>query len=358
MPTPNISILMAVYNGARCLSATIESMLRQTHREFEFVIVDDGSSDGTVAAVKAFDDPRIVLHRNQTNIGQTASLNVGLNLCTSDYVARIDAGDFSLPTRLAKQAMFLQHFDDCAAVGSAAVMVDADGRKLGIARRPANMPQVLLHMFHVSPLIHVSTLFRRKVVLDAGGYDEGFHITADHELWSKLIRSGHTITSLPRPLVGYKIDPGSLSREHLEGRVTEEAAEVARRNARDLAGVDLSIDQARDIFRMFTFGIDALDDDIVAAAEANYRRIFETLRDDLRCRVQPRAVRRHLMRNYVKQALREISAGRSAEARQTLRRGQRRHGASAVSAAVWAASFLGKAAARCLPGPAARTDES
>ena len=348
MKTPIISVLMAVYNGQDALAGTIQSMLRQTCGDFEFIIVDDGSTDSSLQVIRSFDDRRIAVHTNETNVGQTRSLNVGLKLARAKYVARIDAGDFSFRSRLSRQLKFMTRHPQYAAVGTAAVMVSPEGRKIGIARRPRRFREVLLRMFYVSPLIHISAMMDRQTVLKMGGYDEDFLIGADHELWSKLIRSGHRVTSLRRPLVGWEVATDSLSFEHLAGRVTQEASEIIRRNAAQLAGVTVSIEQARDIFTMFTFGLQTLSQEAIDGAESLFRRIFASLKKGLCPEMTQKAVSNHLARNYLKLALHHMRQGRGAEARRALADGKMRHGFRLTALMLHLFSFLGKGSARLL----------
>jgi len=346
-----ISVLMAVYNGQDCLPRTIESVLRQTCRDFEFIIVDDGSTDSSVQVVRSFDDDRIVLHLNESNIGQTRSLNVGLGLARGKYVARMDAGDLSLPDRLRRQVRFMEHHGQYAAVGTAAAMVTPQGKRIGTARRPRRFREILLRMFYVSPLIHISAMMHRRTVLEMGGYDEDFPIAADHELWSKLVRSGYRLTNLRAALVAWEVDPGSLSFEHLSGRVTQEAPRIIRRNAEALAGVTISIEEAREIFSMFTFGLHTLAQDSIERAEALFARIFASLRKDLCSDMTDRAVRRHLARNYLKLALHHMRQGRGQPARLALHEGRIRHGFQWAHPVLWALSFLPKGLAARLRRP-------
>jgi len=348
MKTPVISVLMAVYNGQDALAGTIQSMLRQTCGDFEFIIVDDGSTDSSLQVIRSFDDRRIAVHTNETNVGQTRSLNVGLKLATGKHAARIDAGDFSFPSRLSRQLRFMTGHPEYAAVGTAAVMVKPEGRRIGIARRPRRFREVLLRMFYVSPLIHISAMMDRQTVLKMGGYDEDFRIGADHELWSKLIRSGHRVTSLCRPLVGWEVDPDSLSFEHLAGRVTEEVSEIIRRNAAELAGMTVSLADARDIFTMFTLGLQTLSQEQIDGAESLFRRIFASLKKGLCPEMTEKAVSSHLARNYLKLALHHIRQERGGEARRALADGRERHGFRWTALVLYLFSFLGKGPAGLL----------
>jgi glycosyltransferase involved in cell wall biosynthesis len=116
-PSPRVSILMTVYNGMPYLPAAIESMLKQTFQDFEFIIVNDGSTDGTVAYLDSLADPRIhVVHRE--NGGTAAAANQGLQHCRGEYIARMDSDDISLPHRLATQVAFLDQHPRVGLVGA------------------------------------------------------------------------------------------------------------------------------------------------------------------------------------------------------------------------------------------------
>lgn len=121
---------MAVYNGAVYLREAIDSVLAQTYGDFEFVIVDDGSSDESVRIVRSYADPRIKLHVAPQNMGQTTALNVGLRLCEGEYVARMDGDDVCRPDRFARQATALDADPALGIVGSAVWIVDGRGRIL------------------------------------------------------------------------------------------------------------------------------------------------------------------------------------------------------------------------------------
>ena len=131
--TPRVTVLLAVHNGEPYVRDAVESVLDQTHRDFEFVIVDDASTDGTVVTIESFDDARIRLFRNERNLGQVPSLNRGLREARGAIVARIDADDVSRPTRLERQLAVL----------------DADPRIVGLCQGGENPVQLCQHLMRV-----------------------------------------------------------------------------------------------------------------------------------------------------------------------------------------------------------------
>lgn len=195
---PKISVVMSVYNGERYLKQAIDSILSQTFTDFEFILIEDCSTDSTAQILQNYTDPRLKIHYNPKNIGLTKSLNLGLNMAQGDYIARQDADDISLPTRLAEQAAFLDAHPAVVLVSGNIEQIDADGNTIGLLNRAA-LPQLvrwyMLFYNHVSG--HSQVLFRRDAALKVGGYNENRPYSQDYELWLKLLREGE-IAMLPR----------------------------------------------------------------------------------------------------------------------------------------------------------------
>ena len=166
-----ITVLLAVHNGEPWLREAVASILAQSWREFEFLIIDDASTDTTPEFLRTLTDPRIRIVRNETNLGLTASLNRGLQLAQGDLIARQDADDVSHPHRLAKQAAFLSAHPQIAAVGSQAWLIDEHGRSLGRKDLPIGHRGIWWSHLWDNALAHSAVMFRRKAVLEAGGYE-------------------------------------------------------------------------------------------------------------------------------------------------------------------------------------------
>jgi glycosyltransferase involved in cell wall biosynthesis len=252
MPNPVVTVLMAVFNGEKCLKPTIESILGQTFSDFEFVIVDDGSTDKTVDFIKSYEDPRIVLHENMTNMGQTKSLNVGLRLAKGKYIARTDAGDFSLTTRLEKQVKYLENNSEVVVLGTSAFRYNENGRILNIVHMPVTESAILQRMFFTPSVIHVSVLVRKKTIVSVGGYDEKYPILADYDLWSRLLQENFRLVNLEDILVGYMLSPDSVGAINAEGRSVIEASKIIKCNVNNLAGLPISLEQASSIYNIFS----------------------------------------------------------------------------------------------------------
>lgn len=215
MTAPRVSVLMAVYNGAAYLREAIDSVLAQTYRDFEFVIVDDGSRDESVRIARSYADPRIKLYVAPHNLGQTTALNVGLRLCLGEFVARMDGDDVCHPERFARQVAALDADPTLGIVGSAVTIVDGRGRSLDISPQPESDSAIRFVSLTRNPFHHPTVVIRRRTLIDHGlEYDERFQANQDFELWSRLL----TVTraaNLPQALVRYRVHGSNISVKRL-----------------------------------------------------------------------------------------------------------------------------------------------
>ncbi len=205
-----LSIVMSVYNGERFVAEAIESVLSQTFTEFEFVIVDDGSTDRSSQIINEYKarDPRIVLI-SQENSGISASLNRGLMEAKNDLVAHIDHDDRALPNWLERQLAFWRQHSECSVVSSFAYFINTSGKRFGVSR---NLVDVEKGRRELNPslfleLIHSSVLMRKKDVLAVGGYRP--ITTEDRDLWGRVVTAGMMIRCNPKPLVEYRLHGSS-----------------------------------------------------------------------------------------------------------------------------------------------------
>lgn len=211
--TPRITVLLAVHNGEPYVRDAVASVLAQTYRDFEFVIVDDASTDGTVATIESFADNRIRLVRNERNLGQVPSLNIGLREARGDIVARIDADDVSRPTRLERQLDVLDADPRVGLVGSWMTLVDERGRRVGALRKA--LTDYVDFVFHTLIMrvwvSHPAAAYRREPVVALGGYDEATGPSEDKDLWRKLALEGWDARIVPEELVAYRLHDAQLS---------------------------------------------------------------------------------------------------------------------------------------------------
>lgn len=204
---PKVSVVMSVYNTpADFLSASIESILNQTFSDFEFLIIDDGSTDENVKKIiLSYDDKRIkYLYKN--NSGLTASLNYGLEHATGEYIARMDADDISLPTRFEKQVKYLDEHKDVAVLGTWFEM-------FGSSNIVIKHPEVItvFNILNDEHVGHPTVMFRKKMFDDHKlRYDEDFKCAQDFELWSRVVRI-LKVRNLPEILLKYRMSEKNIS---------------------------------------------------------------------------------------------------------------------------------------------------
>jgi glycosyl transferase family 2 len=240
MSSPLVSVLMAVHNGADYVDAAVESILRQRFTDFEFLIVDDGSTDDTPQRLARFTDPRIRRVRNEANLGLARSLNRGLALARGALIARQDADDVSHVSRLGEQVAFLEREPGVAVLGTQVRYIDARGRPVSVAPWPKSTSALAIRwqLLFDGPFVHASVMFRRAIVWTAlGGYDESFATSQDFELWSRVGAGGHAMRNLPATLVDFRIHPASASARYTVEGVSK-VAPVVRRNVIAELGLD------------------------------------------------------------------------------------------------------------------------
>ena len=207
---PKISVVMSVYNGEQYLQESIESILTQTYSDFEFIIIDDCSTDNSVNIIESYDDNRIRLVRNKQNLRLPASLNKGINLAKGEYIARMDADDISMPERFAKQVLYMDTHPDVAVVGGGFQAIDESGNNLYIHHAP-NGKKLARYCLIPSPMAHPTVMIRRDVIVNNNlFYDEQYSSAQDYDLWQRINRK-FKIENLPDILLRYRIQSNSIS---------------------------------------------------------------------------------------------------------------------------------------------------
>jgi glycosyltransferase involved in cell wall biosynthesis/peptidoglycan/xylan/chitin deacetylase (PgdA/CDA1 family) len=185
---PIVTVLMTVYNGKNYLNEAIESALCQTLSNFEFLIIDDASTDNSVEIINSYNDSRIKLLINDNNIGQTASLNIGLSRAQGEYIARFDQDDVCLPKRLEEQLAFLKENTSISIVCSREYSIDEKGKKIGAwTRELDNYGAFLAYIIiGINPVWTPSVMFVKDDILQLGGFDNKFGTASDFELSSRI----------------------------------------------------------------------------------------------------------------------------------------------------------------------------
>lgn len=200
---------MPVYNGARFLRQAIDSVLSQSFHDLELLVVDDGSTDDSVAIASSVADPRLRCIPGQGHRGLVGTLNIGLRAATGQYVARLDADDVARPDRIDKQAALLDREPTVALVGSLARLIDERGVATGVVRRPVSTVAIRWYALLENPLIHSAAMFRNDVVSALGGYDESLPLAEDYDLWGRILRQ-HAVANIDECLIDYRRWPASV----------------------------------------------------------------------------------------------------------------------------------------------------
>ena len=215
---PRISVVMSVYNGERYLRQSVDSILGQTFTDFEFIIIDDGSADNSWNILSGYNDKRIRLLQNDTNLGLTRSLNKGLDLARGKYIARQDADDISLPPRFAMQVALLDRQPCTVVVGSSVEYIDQKGQALRKAIRSQSPHYNRWRLLFGNCIAHSSAMFRRKTALSAGGYDESLRYSQDYDLWERLSTTGDIMQSSDILLRWRRLESGISSANNIKQR--------------------------------------------------------------------------------------------------------------------------------------------
>lgn len=341
MVDPLITVLLPMYNGGRYLEYSLESVLTQTCKDFEFLIVNDCSTDDSLERIKAFNDRRIVVSNNAKNLGQTRSLNVGLRLAKGKYIARMDADDIAFPSWLEQQLVFIGQNPEYVVVSPKVAAIDSSNRITRILNSPSS-ENIILKSLIASPINHVGSLFCKDVILKQGGYDESFKIAADYDLWSRLLRKGHRIARTNKVLVAIRFHEQSLSLVEKGKTDRLEMSRIMRDNINCFTFVNLSEIDAELIWRLFYDGAHLSNDEFIKA-DMLLKNTYGDIRLDSQIgaslidRAQ-KTVRRTI---YMKKIFAGIKAGDIKEIRLTAWNYIRRHNALSLFSIIWVLSFLG-----------------
>ncbi len=208
MGKPEVSVIMPVYNGEQYLEQAIESILNQTFENFEFIIIDDNSTDHTPSILTNYSamDQRITIVKNTSSLGITKSLNLGVKLAVGDYVARMDADDVSLKKRLSKQLDFLKKSPEIVLCGTRVLTVKADYGKKYIWKTPEDIKAAL---FFMNAIIHPSVMIKREILIKYF-YDESYNVAQDYDLWCR-ISNDFQVANIDEALLEYRWHTSNIS---------------------------------------------------------------------------------------------------------------------------------------------------
>lgn len=223
-----VTVLIAVHNGGAFLAEAVDSVLAQTYRDFELLIVDDASTDGAIARLRA--DSRIRVVRNERNLGQVPSLNLGLAEARGSYIARLDADDAMRPTRLERQVAILDAEPAVGLVGTWMEVVDETGRRWGELRGELGdyADFVIAVLANHFPFGHPALMYRREEVRALGGYDAKLAPSEDKDLYRRLALARREARVVAEPLTRYRRHAAQLSQVQIARQLRNDRVGLER----------------------------------------------------------------------------------------------------------------------------------
>lgn len=221
---PKISVILPVYNAEKYLREAIDSILKQTFTDFELLLINDGSTDGSEEIIKSYTDDRIIYIKNEQNRGLINSLNRGIDLAAGEYIARMDADDIALPERFEKQLKFLWERNDIAMLATTYYCIDAEGKPLPAwptDRQTITPEQIRKVLPRDNCLAHPTVMARAEVFKKYRYHPElvlqyrfihNKKYSEDYDLWLRIAADGLTIAKVDEPLLYYRVLSNSVTR--------------------------------------------------------------------------------------------------------------------------------------------------
>lgn len=340
---PLVTVLMPVYNAGKYLKLSMESVLAQSYRDFEFLIINDCSTDNSMDIIRSFEDSRLTVYSNATNIGQTKSLNVGLNLAKGKYIIVNDSDDLSLPKRIEKQLSFIINNPQYIVVGTSAMIIGRGGDMQRTFLKPIDPREITFWILSDTPIIHGSVIMQRDAVLAQGGYNEGFKLCQDYELWSSLIRKGFQVANIPDILVKIRHYSESISFKEKDLQ-TIENGKILYSNITSLTSLVISMNDAIKQRMFYAFPENLAKEEFDKAEDLFIKKYHHLINlpfkiDDI---TRSYFLKKILMKPYSKRALGELKKGRFKEARKITRHFLKNYGSSSLPLFMLLTSYSNK----------------
>lgn len=210
---PTISVIMPVYNGEKYLCEAIDSILNQTYQDFEFIIINDGSTDNSENIIQSYKDKRIVYLNNEKNSGICVTLNKGLDIAKGKYIARMDCDDISFPKRLETQVRYMEKFPQTAVVGSDIIVFGEDIEDHYFSN-PHTPEMCKVGLLFNSSLAHPTVMIRKSVIDNHHlYYKDAYRGREDFELWWQISKIAD-ITNIKEPLLKYRIHSSQVTQNY------------------------------------------------------------------------------------------------------------------------------------------------
>ena len=244
MKNIKVSIIMSAYNAEKYIYEAIQSVVSQTEQSWELLITDDKSTDNTLKIIKSFEDSRIKIIENISQIGLTKNLIHMIREARGKYIARLDADDICKNDRIKTQADYLDSHD-CVMVCSFA---ESFGEKKGLLKQPLEFEKLKANLLVGNPIVHSSVMFRKSESLN---YNEEFLKTQDYEFWDRIISENLKIGIINRPLVEFRYHKGQIS--HISASTQVNYSNRIRKRALERLGLNMSDEYLNEYFEFLNY---------------------------------------------------------------------------------------------------------
>jgi glycosyltransferase involved in cell wall biosynthesis len=260
-----VSVLMPVFNGEKYLKEAIESILSQSYELFEFLIIDDGSTDSSLDIIRLYEDERIRVISNAENIGLIKTLNLGISLCKGDFIARFDCDDVSMPYRLNDQINYLKNNSKSVLVGGQAIRIDAQGNEIKKMNVPLSHKGICLGMVFGNKIFHPAAMIRKSSLPDFP-YDIGWKHVEDFYLWLHLSEKGE-FHNLNKVVLKYRWHSSNVSKLNFDEQMNNNA------KIKEMFANKLGLKVGHDFLNKLNFGLNLTEFDL----ELMHKNIFSLL---------------------------------------------------------------------------------
>ena len=210
-----VSVVMPTYNGGKFLPLAVESILNQSYKNLELIVIDDGSTDGSVERLSAFSDSRLRIIKNPSNSGVVYSRNIGILSAAGQLVAMLDSDDLAYPDRLQKQVDVFYQDPDLSLLGSAADVIDSDGRLVSSMGVTGDSAAIKKNILISNQFIQSSVMFKRDLAINLGMYSSQYPLAEDYAFWIKFVIA-NKVSNLTEKLVAYRVHESQVSQKKIK----------------------------------------------------------------------------------------------------------------------------------------------
>ena len=244
------SIILTNYNGMPFLKYAVKSILNQTYRNFELILVDDGSTDDSKKYLQSIKDKRVILLLNKKNKGQTFCLNKALKISKGKFISRMDSDDIAFKNRLEKQVNFLNKNKEIDIVGSQVRLIDENGKKIGKIILPCSSSSIWAYSLMHNPFVHPTVTIRKKILNSLDKIYDNKFINQDFELWSRLLLDIKA-ANLNEILLYYRQHQSNMSKTFLEKNLHSTSILIEKRLKNENIFCDLKLEEIEKIQKYF-----------------------------------------------------------------------------------------------------------